>query len=190
MKAYFAASFRGLKYYLRYYKQIYQAIDQCGAKHLEKSLLHLTEEDAYRNLEKGGVKAHIDFYNKIIDYIKTADINIFDCSMPSLGIGFQVEKSLEFNKPTIVLYLSGHTPHFMAGTKDEKLLLKEYSDKNIASVVTKAIEEARNLTDKRFNFFVSPAMLAYLERISKKKYVTKSALIRDLINNYMKKNPA
>jgi hypothetical protein len=189
MKVYFAASFRGIKYYSKFYSGIYNSLEALGAKHLEKTLIHKDEEHAYRNLEKGGVEAYTQFFNQTIKHIKTADVNVFDSTMPSLGIGFQVEKSLEFNKPTVVLYLKGHLPHFIAGTNSDKLILMEYDEKTLEDVVKKAVNSARVIADKRFNFFISPSYLTYLERISQKKGLTKSAFIRQLLHDYMKKNP-
>lgn len=187
MKIYFAASVRGYSHYREEYKSIQSTLNSLNQKLTSSFYKEDEAKQFYDKLEMGGSKAYNDFFNETIDTIKNSDINVFECTMPSLGIGFQVEKSLEFNKPTIVLYLKGHIPHFFAGTENEKMLLKEYTAENIEKILTQAINDARHLADKRFNFFISPFLLTYLETTSKKEGITKSTFIRNLIHDHMKK---
>lgn len=188
MKVYFTASVRGKKFYEDHYEKIYESIHNLGYQHVDKLLFSTSVQTFYKSLETGGQKTYVDFYNKTLLNIKTADINIFECSFPSLGVGFQVEKSLEFGKPTVVLYLKDHIPHFIAGTNSDKLILKMYNDKNVNQVVKESLEEAKRRTDKRFNFFISPYLLNYLQNTSKKLGVTKSTFIRTLILEHIKRS--
>lgn len=188
MKIYFTASVRGKKFYEVFYKKIYDAIENLGYKHTDKLLFETSVEDFYKKLEKGGHKAYVYFYNRTLTNIRTSDINVFECSLPSLGIGFQVDKSLEFSKPTVVMYLKDHIPHFIAGTTNEKLILKMYDKNNLKDVLKKALEEAKQRSDKRFNFFISPYLLNYLQSIAKKQGITKSSFIRKLVLDDMRKS--
>jgi len=65
--------------------------------------------------------------------------------------------------------------------------LREYTKENLAQVVSDVIEDAKHSADKRFNFFISPSLLSYLEEESKKFDMTKSAFIRRLILEHKKK---
>ena len=127
MKIYFAASVRGYSFYFSEYKAIEEALKSIKCTLTTASYEKEEIKKFYDNLEKGGLKAQNEYFNTTIELLKNSDINIFECTSPSLGIGFQVERSLEYNKPTVVLYLKGHMPHFFAGTENEKLLLKEYT---------------------------------------------------------------
>jgi len=188
MKIYFTAPIRGIDQTEEHIRVIYEVIKKLNYTHIENILGRLDQgRSFYDKLDKGGKITHSSYFEETIDKIKLADINMFECSVPSLGVGFQIEKSLDFNKPTIVLYLKGNIPHFLAGTHNDKLLLREYTQENITRVVTETIEEAKHAADKRFNFFISPALLSYLEEESKKFDMTKSAFIRKLILEHKKR---
>lgn len=139
----------------------------------------------YEDLEKEGKKGDINLYKKNLKKIKDSDINLFECSLHSLSIGFMIEKSLEAHKPTIVLYLEDNNPHFLDGIEDEKLIVRSYNDKNLNDILAEALKEAKIRGDKRFNFFISPMLLSYLEKASKEKGVTKSTFIRNLLLDHM-----
>ncbi len=188
MKVYFTAATKGTNIYKDYYKEVVKTIGELGYKNLDETIIQENTEGHYKKLEKGGQNVYEDLYDKEISLLKGADINVFECSMPSLGIGSEVQKSLEFNKPTIVLYLENKIPHFLVGIKDEKLILTEIKDKkDLKKTLEKAFEEAKTRADKRFNFFISPKLLAYLEKISKEEGITKSKFIRNLILDHMRR---
>lgn len=71
--------------------------------------------------------------------------------------------------------------------EEEKLIIKQYNEKNIKKVIKEAIDIARERRDKRFNFFISPKLLEYLEKASFNDGVTKSKFIRNLITEHMRK---
>ncbi len=187
MKIYFAASVRGYSFYAKEYTAVEKALKSIKSTLTSASYEKEEIKKFYNNLEEGGLRAQNEYFNRTIEIIKSSDINIFECSSPSLGIGFQVERSLEYNKPTIVLYLKGHMPHFFAGTDNEKIMLKEYTVETAQEVIESCIEEAKHIADKRFNFFISPSLLTYLEGAAKKSGITKSTFIRSLILEHMKK---
>lgn len=187
MKIYFAASVRGHSFYSEEYKAIENSLKSLKCKLTFSSYEKEEVKKFYDNLENGGLKAQNEYFNSTIETIKNSDVNVFECTSPSLGIGFQVERSLEYNKPTIVLYLKGHIPHFFAGTNNEKMLLKEYTLATAKHVIESSIKEANHIADKRFNFFISPSLLTYLENTSKRMGVTKSTFIRSLIVEHMRK---
>ena len=113
---------------------------------------------------------------------------MLECSNASLGIGYLVNKSIEFNKPTVILFRDGHTPYLLAGISDDKVILKKVKDGSVLSSLKVALEEAKQVADKRFNFFISPQLLSYLEEVSKQQGITKSTFIRGLIRDHMKKH--
>ena len=182
MNIYFTAPIRGIKDIDPYLREIHETITKLGHTHVDDYINRINKgQDFYEKLNDGGQKAYGRYYSKTLDSILKADINIFDCSIASLGIGFQIEKSLAYNKPTIVLYFKNHAPHFFIGITNEKFFVREYNERNVRSVVKDAIENAQHVNEKRFNFFISPSLLAYLEEESNIQGVTKSAYVRHLI---------
>jgi hypothetical protein len=188
MKIFFSSPIKGVDEVKKYIEIIDKALDSLGHKRLDNIVERINDASFYNKLDKGGKEAHQSFFEKTIKGIKDADITIFECSTPSLGIGFQIEKSLDYNKPTIILYFKDNLPHFITGTDHDKLIVHGYNEKNIHEVVSNAIEEARHAADKRFNFFISPSLLSYLEEESSRLGLTKSSFIRNLILEHRKKN--
>ncbi len=188
MKIFFTASQRGKKQFGTLYTKIHDLVTKSGYVTLQDDILSDAPEDLYKALESGDHKTQTDFYNKKIDMIQKSDMCIFETSTHSLSIGFIIQKALEFNKPTIVLYIKDHKPLFFSGVDNEKLILQEYDEKNLETQLSSAIQDALHLREKRFNFFISPSLLSYLEQSSKKEGITKSTFIRNLILAHKKKN--
>lgn len=188
MKIFFTASPRGNKQFGTLCKKIESFV--------QKNKYNLLEDDIFANepaqlnkaLESGDHKVQVDFYNKKINTIKEADVCIFEVSTQSLSLGFIIQKALEFNKPTIVLYMKGFDPHFLDGVENEKILQTEYEEDSLEKKLSESLKKALDLREKRFNFFINPNLLTYLESASKKEGITKSTFIRNLILAHKKKH--
>lgn len=185
MKVFFAGSYQQDPIFLQNYKKIYEEIGKLGYQHIDDEAVNLTYEEFVKKMEGGKDKYNEHFKNKI-KAIQGADICIFEVSHHSLGVGFAIEKALELNKPTIILYYKTNIPYFLSGVDDEKLIVLEYSEKTIKKVIKDALDNARERRDKRFNFFISPKLLDYLEKASTDESVTKSKFIRNLIVKKMR----
>lgn len=188
MKIFFTASQRGKKQFGSQYKRIQDYILSKKFTLLDDDIVSEDTSQFYKALEFGNHKVQVDFYHKKVNTIQKADICIFEVSTHSLSVGFVIQKALEFNKPTIILYRKDCLPHFLAGIDNDKVILKEYEDKALEKKLEESLKEALELREKRFNFFISPALLTYLEMASKKEDVTKSTFIRNLILAHKKKN--
>jgi len=190
MKVFFTASQGGKKSFGRYYTKILEEIKKQGFNIVKDDFFSYSPEEYYKKLELGGKKANQELFREKISSIQEADINIFDCSFHSLSIGYMVQKSLEINKPTILLFYKDNEPYFLEGAGDgqDKLITKSYNDKNIKSIVREALDLAKERRDKRFNFFINPKLLGYLEKTSKHEGMTKSTFIRNLILEHMRKS--
>lgn len=190
MKIAFTASLRGKKFFDDQYKKILASIEKQGHENLSKDLLNPSQNKVYTDIQEGGRDANIAMYRKKIKDLQSADICVFECSTHSLAIGFMVQQALHFNKPTLVLYYKDNSPDFLAGVEDEKLIVKSYDETSLEKVIKEALEEAESQRDKRFNFFINPDLLNYLNKAAKKDGVTKSTFIRNLILEYRKKSNA
>lgn len=186
MKVFFSVSPKAKSNLGKIYKTLYDEILRLGYTHVSNEAVAEDSDSFYNEMEQGGKEKHEDLFKEKIKSIQSADINIFDVSVPGIGLGFNVEKSLELNKPTVVLFYEKNTPYFLSGIDDEKLVLKGYSDKNHKKVLREALEIARERRDKRFNFFISPKLLEYLEKASNAEGITKSKFIRNLIVRKMR----
>ena len=190
MKIFFVASQRGKEKYDQNYTTIYNAIKELGHTNLDDRMFKSTVKGFYDKMKKEGSAAYHKLFSENIDYIRKADICIFECSWQSFSIGYMVQKAVEMNKPTIVLYdeSTEHPPYFIFGSDDDKLISKSYNLNSVKKVLAESIHKASTLADKRFNFFISPSLLTYLNQESRKDGVTKSTFIRNLILEYKKKH--
>jgi len=186
MKVFLSASPRGDRDFGKNYNHIYSLIEKLGFTQLDNEIITLSYEDFVTRMKRGSdaYKAHDQ---KKIQAIKNADICVFETSVHSSGIGFLIFLALESGKPTIVLHTEKHIPYFLSGIEDEKLLLCSYTNETLDKVLTAALVLAKERRDKRFNFFISPKLLEYLEKASNDEGVTKSKFIRNLIIAHMKK---
>ncbi|MBP6993778.1 hypothetical protein KBB12_00870 [Candidatus Woesebacteria bacterium] len=181
MKVYFTASLRGTQFYEQYYLKIYNAIEKLGHTNLDDEIFTLNRTKYYSELETMGRQADLVLYKKKMKQLQQADVCVFEVSLHSLSIGFQIEKAIHYLKPTIVLYLEENKPYFLDGIEDEKFILRSYNDSNIQEVLKECFDIAQKKKEQRFNFFLSPELLNYLESASKKKGSTKSNYIRNLL---------
>lgn len=189
MKIFFDATYQGHQYFGDFYDEIYSEISKMGHTHLINDAIRLTE-DLYRKELGIDRKRQNDYYTYKIENIKKADICIFDVSYHSLGIGYMIQRALEEGKPTIALFHKGNHPIFLEGIEDDRFILISYDKKNLKDVLKKSMSKAGDLRDKRFNFFISPKLLRYLDKISKTDSITKSVFIRNLITEHMRKTSA
>ncbi len=187
MKIFFTVSIQGRQYFEKNYQKITDFLEDEGYENNNKSFLvgKISKKGKEKILKDS---EYIHQNKQLLEKVHQADLCIFECSHNSLTVGLLIEKALGLEKPVIVLHLSGHKPKFLIGLENDKFQLVEYQEKNLTKNLREAITKASVLVDKRFNFFVSSSMLAYLNNVSRKLGVTKSTFIRNLIKEYKKKN--
>ena len=186
MKIFFSASLQG-EVNTQIYHKIFSEIEATGYEHVDNEVVKLSREE-FAELKNKGREEQIKRYNQKIDAIKKADICIFDVSAHSLSTGFLVNVALDLQKPTIALFYGDMSPYFLSGVENEKLIIQSYTEKNVKKVLRDLLDQAREKRDKRFNFFISPKLLEFLENTSNAEGVTKSKYIRNLIVEHMRQN--
>lgn len=183
MKVYFSGALYSKDKLLENYQRIVNLLKKAGLEVLEDTLT-TPFEDALAMSDEARVKN----YRNIVNWIDKADFSVIEGSFPStLHIGHEITLTLEKGKPVVVLYTKGAEPMVFKGLKDNRIIWAEYNDDNLEQVLKRAVEEARGKSDVRFNFFVSPKILAYLDWVSQKKMIPRSVFLRNLIEKEMKK---
>jgi len=185
MKIYFTSSPRGKEKLGENFKKIYDNITELGYEH-SHDFLFQNEKHFLSSDDKDFAK----HYKKSIADLKKADIAVFEVSTSSLGIGFLINKALEFSKPTIVLHITAKQPVLLEGIDDERLQIVEYDPDILKETLTDALEIAKEGMDTRFNFFVSPKIISYLDWISKNKKIPRAVYLRNLLEKEMEKEKA
>jgi hypothetical protein len=184
MKVYFTASLRGKKDFGDYYSRIVRSLESLGYSVFSDHILKM-DFGAVEKQDKEQVKK---IYRKLISEIKKADVFVAEASTQSMSVGHEITQAMNLNKPVVVLYTGDRRPSLLFGSGYEKLLIVSYDQLNVKDVLSKAVDEAKKYTDVRFNFFVSPKILAYLDWVAQKRMVPRSVFLRDLIEKEMKKD--
>jgi len=185
MKIYFLASPRVIagkrEFFLRVYGLLAKEDKMIDSlvKRLAKSKL----EDFY----KADKKERESRFRKWMGYVVRCDVVVVEASGHSMTLGYVIGKALELNKPVVALYQKGEESYFVSGIANSKLQMVEYDGDLAEGVLRKALEKAKKMVDVRFNFFVSPEILTYLDWIATNKKVPRSVFLRELIEKQMKK---
>jgi hypothetical protein len=185
MRVYFTASLRGKKQFGDNYRSIVKSLSELGVKVYSE---HILESD-YETVVKQDLGQSKQNYHYLLSEIKKSDIFVAEVSAQSLSVGHEITEAMNRNIPVVLFYTGDNRPGLLFGSKYEKLQIVEYEINNKLKVLCeKALAEASKRVDVRFNFFVSPKILAYLDWIAQKRMVPRSVFLRNLIDREMKKD--
>lgn len=185
MKIYFTAAIYQTEELGHIYNKIVKTLEDQGNvvqhDHITKNTIDFiksrTEEE------------RIKHYRQVLRWITQSDIVVVEGSFPStLNIGHEISLALEKGKPVIVLYKQGRNSFFLHGLNSDKLFLMEYTDDTLEQIVKDSIDYAKDQSDTRFNFFISPSLSHYLDWISSTKKIPRSVYLRQLIEEDREKN--
>lgn len=128
------------------------------------------------------------YAKKMSQWLKQADVVVVETTIPLLGSGYEIAVALQLGKPVIALYRPDgkNTPHVLKGLESDKLQVIGYNDKNLDEALELALSYATEQVDTRFNFFVSPSIVNYLDWVSKKKKLPRAVYLRRLIEEDMR----
>ena len=184
MKVVFIASQVQTKDLGDYYKQMNDALVSHGLEVFSGHLFtHVNDSDL------AGKKQIESWYKEVIQHVRAADAIFVEISYPStVNVGHILTYALDAGKPVVALYKTGREPFFLRGKIDDKLVLLEYTDKDIKQVVANALDYVSSAQDVRFNFFISPEIGRFLDWVSKKRRLPRAVYLRKLIEEDMRNN--
>lgn len=184
MKIYFSASRFYKKDYLNSYDTIVDLLNKGGYEVQDGSQSKLVPMGSRMPEEEKS-----SLYKTMEKKMDKSEICVFEASYPStIHIGHEITLAITKNKPVVVFFEKGKEPLLFRGLKGEKVYWVEYEGKEIEEKFNEVMEQAKKNIDVRFNFFVNPRILSYLDWVSKKRMVPRSVFLRDLIEKEMKKD--
>lgn len=185
MKVFFGTSPRIKSSYPDSVHHIYKIIKDLGYSHTSNWVESVDPKSFYEKMSSSELEDHNE---RILKELKSADICVFDTSLPSLSVGYLINMSIDLGKQVIVLTQS-NSPSFVLGwVKSDALFLVKYTSENIEKMLKDALKKAEDNSDVRFNFFVSPKILNYLDFVAKHRMIPRSVFLRNLIEREMKKD--
>lgn len=186
MKIYFVASPRLVSKEPGLFRAIHGHLAKNNVM-LSDRLLKWTDKKVVEKIYNKSQKESVDVYRQSIELIKKADVVMMEVSSHSVSMGYLISKSLDLCKPVVAFYKKGTKILFLRGISNPKFKLVEYDKKNISALLDQSLDEAKKEIDVRFNFFVSPKILTYLDWVAQKRMIPRSVFLRNLIEREIKK---
>ncbi len=177
MKVYFTASIVGKKYHLQKYLQIVSALKLLHSSVIAEHILDSSESKIRLETKEERIK----FHAKLEDWIQSSDCMVAETTFPSISVGYEISLALQLGKPVLILYSQGDPPSLLAHHKDEKLLCERYTSLTLSDILEDFVNFVEAASDARFTFFITPAIAAHLEEVSRKQKMPKSVYLRKLI---------
>jgi hypothetical protein len=184
MKVYFTGSLHNKDIDKSLYKKIVGILEKSGHE-VNSSVLKTSKEelDALRPKERRV------FYRSMKKAMQKSEVVIIEGSYPStINIGHELSLALDLGKPIVCLYQPHREPGIIQGIETEKLIMLEYTENDVERTLKYGLEEAGEVTDVRFNFFISPQQQNYLDFIAKNDKVPRAVYLRGLIDKAMAKD--
>ncbi|KKU06601.1 MAG: hypothetical protein UX10_C0028G0029, partial [Candidatus Magasanikbacteria bacterium GW2011_GWA2_45_39] len=107
MKIFFNASLTGKKLYKSNYLAIIDQLEK-----LDHTIISAPVKTGdITKVAQASQQQAEKYYEDLMKSIAAADINVFEVSYPSTGIGHEIAVSLHRGKPVIALYVKGKNPY-------------------------------------------------------------------------------
>lgn len=134
-----------------------------------------------------------EIYDKSIKSIFTSDVLIAEITYPSTGVGQQI--ALASNKGIPVLCLINNYPRkkvkpssFVQGSDNQLIRFANYDLDNIQNVLENELKQIHLHKFEKFNFISTVEINRTLEEVAIKERLSKSQLLRKIINEWMDKH--
>jgi hypothetical protein len=181
MTIFFTASMHGKPRYEANYQALVERLKKLGHKVKAEHIMDISLEEmnAWSDAEDQR------YHKKVADSLKRADAVFAEVSYSSTSVGFVIATALQAGKPTVIFYSGEEEPHLLRSLEqlsDKVEVVRYNSLDELKDEVPFALEFAMNAQDTRFNFFITPDLVNYLNWISKTKKTPRSVYLRDLID--------
>ncbi len=134
----------------------------------------------------------LNFFKRIEKEIKFTDIVITEVTYADTKVGFEIARALNEKKIVIALEQEGKLEAEIPsihGNKLTSLIKKTYTPSNVISVVEKSVDEAKSKLDTKFILIISSEIDRYLDWASGEKRMHKAQIVRNAVEEVLKKDP-
>jgi len=186
MKVFFSGSRNFKEEYGKRYQEIIRVLKSEGLEVFDNTVIRIPKE-----VVKFPEEEKVAIYHNFVKLMDKSEVCVFEASYPStIHIGHEITLAIEKNKPVIILYSDkpGCEPMLFRGLNSERVIWVSYNEENVSELLKEALNKAKKIIDVRFNFFVSPKILNYLDWVAQKRMIPRSVFLRNLIEREMKKD--
>lgn len=187
MRIFLSASIYGKQHLEDSCKKIVELTKKSGHKIISDHILKTTNKQMAQWKKDKDIKYH----NFVIDGIKNADAVFAEISHSSTSVGYLIALAAQAGKPVVCFYNGEEKPHLFATLEEQndKFVVAQYKNvEDLNKLVPKMIDFINEGQDTRFNFFVTPKHINYMNWIAKSKRIPRSVFLRRLIEQEMKSN--
>lgn len=187
MKIFLSASIYGKQHLEDSCKKIVELTKKTGNKIIADHILDTTNEQMAQWKKDQDIK----FHNFVLNGVKNSDAVFAEISHPSTSVGYLISLAAQAGKPVVCFYNGDKKPHLFNTLEEQndRFVVVEYKDlKELDKLVPEMVEFVNEGQDTRFNFFVTPKHINYLNWIAKTRRIPRSVFLRRLIEEEMKKN--
>lgn len=181
MLIYFTASIVGKKKHLKDYLKIISSFTEKNYQVISDHIIKTTEQQI--RFEKKDERLH--FLARLEQWIGSCDFMVVEASFPSISVGYEISMALQLHKPVLILYSEGDPPSLLVHHSDEKVICEKYTPSTLRGIIDDFTTYAQGAVDSRFTFFITPQIVSYLDKVSKKSRLPKSVYLRRLIEKDM-----
>lgn len=167
-----------------HYERIVGVIEGLGHGVMTRHYLTKKVEDVLKEPDE----KHKEYVRKMTGWVKKADVVVVEVTKPEIGTGYELSLAVNSGKPVIALYTDAQNSPILGVHDPDKIQHIEYDINNLKRMLREALETAKEKMDVRFNFFVSPKIVHYLDWIAKKRKMPRAVYLRRLIEGDMRKN--
>ena len=187
MKIFLSASIYGKQHLENSCKKIVELTKKSGNKIISDHILSTSSED----MLKWQKNKDIEFHNFVMNGVKNSDAIFAEISHASTSVGYLIAIATQAGKPVVCFYNGDKKPHLFNTLEEQndKFVVVEYhKTKDLDKLVPEMIDFIHEGQDTRFNFFVTPKHINYMNWIAKNKRIPRSVFLRRLIEHEMKSN--
>lgn len=187
MKIFLAASIYGKQNLEDSCKKIVDLVNKSGHTIMADHILNTTNEQ----MAQWKKSQDLEFHHYVMDGIKNADALFAEISHSSTSVGYLISLAAQAGKPVVCFYNGSQKPHLFSTLEEanDKFVVAEYKSLNdLDKLVSEMIDFVHEGQDTRFNFFVTPKHINYLNWISKSRRIPRSVFLRRLIEKEMRDN--
>ena len=145
MKIYFIASSRLVGANPKLYTKMYNFLSE-ECKMVSDRVMKWIK-GGVKDISQASLTVKKGNYLQSIESVKKADVVVMEVSGHSMSMGYLISKALEMNKPVVALHKKEHTPNFIKGINDPKLLISEY-DEDILEEIFGEINDEFDIEDE------------------------------------------
>jgi uncharacterized protein (DUF1786 family) len=170
---------------LRLYKKIKKLLEDQGVK-VDFSYFKNSIDEEHNNLP--------DTYSTNQKLIKNSDFIVADITEYSSGVGYLIANALHEKKQALVLFNKSNGEVFTniiksSAVKTKGLHYVEYKkEEELDNIVKKYVQVVKQKLDTKFILIISPEIDKYLEWASDNRRMHKAQIVRDAVEEQMKKD--